>query len=150
MPECSLIYSLSLSLSLSLPLPPPLSLSPSLPLLSHTESVFQVAQYITSTPTLYTDCNNYIDACVIANNPCDYALTRLQQYYFMRREQQPVSLVVSVGTGIYSHAKMGDLPRIMSPGKQRTRSREAWHRLENFIILMKNSVSLEKVTYLFF
>ena len=62
----------------------------------------------------------------------------------MRREQQPVSLVVSVGTGIYSHEKMGDLPRIMSPGKQRARSKEEWHRLQNFIVLMKNAVSLEK------
>ena len=84
-----------------------------------------------------------MSASLIANNPTDYVLTRLQQFYYQRREQCPVSLVVSIGTGVYAHNKMGAFPRISS---LKFRSRSAYHRLQNFIVLLRNSVSYEDYT----
>ena len=134
-----------LSLCISYSLSPPLPLSPflSISLSSYTESVLSVAHYVSISPICINNNTDYVSASLIANNPTDYVLTRLQQFYYQRREQCPVSLVVSIGTGVYAHNKMGAFPRISS---LKFRSRSAYHRLQNFIVLLRNSVSYEDYT----
>ena len=66
-------------------------------------------------------------------------LTRLQYYYYQRKEQCPISLVVSVGTGVYSYDRGKELPVMMA---QRSKlSKETYNRLQNLLVLMKHSVS---------
>ena len=134
---CFLSVSPILCLLLSHSLPFSLSLS------SYTESVLSVAHYVSISPICINNNTDYVSASLIANNPTDYVLTRLQQFYYQRREQCPVSLVVSIGTGVYAHNKMGAFPRISS---LKFRSRSAYHRLQNFIVLLRNSVSYEDYT----
>lgn len=132
-----LLFSVSSSPILFLPLYLSLSLS------LYTESVLSVAHYVSISPICINNNTDYVSASLIANNPTDYVLTRLQQFYYQRREQCPVSLVVSIGTGVYAHNKMGAFPRISS---LKFRSRSAYHRLQNFIVLLRNSVSYEDYT----
>lgn len=106
--------------------------------LTITESVLTVANYVSISPISINNNTDYVSASLIANNPMDYALTRLQQFYYQRHEQCLVSVVVSLGTGIYVHSKMGSFPRISS---LKFRSRRAYHRLQNFVLLLRNSVS---------
>ncbi|XP_019856198.1 PREDICTED: 85/88 kDa calcium-independent phospholipase A2-like isoform X2 [Amphimedon queenslandica] len=101
------------------------------------ESVLTVAHYVSISPISVTNNTDYVSASLIANNPTDYALTRLQQFYYQRHEQCLVSVVVSLGTGIYVHSKMGSFPRISS---LKFRSRRAYHRLQNFVLLLRNSL----------
>ncbi|XP_019856199.1 PREDICTED: uncharacterized protein LOC109584779 isoform X3 [Amphimedon queenslandica] len=101
------------------------------------ESVLTVAHYVSISPISIANNTDYVSASLIANNPTDYALTRLQQFYYQRHEQCLVSVVVSLGTGIYVHSKMGSFPRISS---LKFRSRRAYHRLQNFVLLLRNSL----------
>ena len=45
---------------------------------SCTVPVWKVARYTSAAPVYFTECDNYVDGGVKANNPCDYALTMIQ------------------------------------------------------------------------
>ena len=94
-----------------------------------------------ATPTVYDEVDNFVDGSIMSNNPLDYALTRLQQHFFLRQEQLAVSMVISVGTGIYNGDKKEVDPMIQSPRRLKTISKESWHRMCNLSLLMKESVS---------
>jgi calcium-independent phospholipase A2 len=99
--------------------------------------VIDVARYTMMTPTVFSADGGYIDSCVMANNPCDYMMTRLQLHYFLRKEQCPVSMVVSVGTGMYTLRNVSDLPKDLLP---KSKTKQSLHHLQNLLILMKNSM----------
>lgn len=46
----------------------------------------------------------------MANNPCEYAISEITQFYHDRREKAPeFSIAVSVGTGYNPHVGVGDI-----------------------------------------
>ena len=44
------------------------------------EEVWKVARYTSAAPVLFKECDNYIDGGVVANNPCNFALTHIIQH----------------------------------------------------------------------
>ena len=104
------------------------------------ESVLKVASYVTATPRLFIECDNYVDASVVANNPCDYALTFLQHHSFLRQEQFPISLIVSIGTGVYTPDKLRGIDPPSPLTGIHKRPKESLQRIRNMSILMRNSV----------
>ena len=45
------------------------------------ELVWKVARYTTAGPTYFTECDNYVDGGVMANNPCMEAWLEISKYY---------------------------------------------------------------------
>ena len=54
----------------------------------------------------FKECDNYVDGGVLANNPCEYGMTRIQNHYRQMEKKLDISLVVSVGTGKYPATKV--------------------------------------------
>lgn len=71
--------------------------------------VWKVARYTSAAPVLFGECEDYVDGGVLANNPCERGLTKIQEYYRMRGEKLPISLVVSVGCGKAPVKKLGNI-----------------------------------------
>ena len=44
------------------------------------ELVWKVARYTSAAPFFFTECDNYVDGGVKANNPTHFALTEIQDY----------------------------------------------------------------------
>lgn len=107
---------------------------------SSQESVLKVASYVTATPRLFIECDNYVDASVVANNPSDYALTFLQHHSFLRQEQFPISLIVSIGTGVYTPDKLRGIDPPSPLTGIHKRPKESLQRIRNMSILMRNSL----------
>ena len=42
------------------------------------ELVWKVARYTSAAPIYFTECDSYVDGGLVANNPCNYALTKIQ------------------------------------------------------------------------
>ena len=42
------------------------------------DPVWKVARYTTAAPVYFTECDDYVDGGVLANNPCSDALTKIQ------------------------------------------------------------------------
>ena len=128
----------SLLFLLLLPPPPPLP-----PTLLPTELVWKVARYTSAAPMYFTEMDHYVDGGVMANNPCDYGLARIQHHFFLRQQRLPIALVVSIGTGVYpTEFGVMDLPSCLSPGRQwLTRPSLALQRVRNFVTLVKHAVS---------
>ena len=55
-----------------------------LPSLFHTPSpelVWKVARYTSAAPLYFSEMDHYVDGGVLANNPCEYALTAINNFY---------------------------------------------------------------------
>lgn len=103
--------------------------------ISYIESVFKVALSATATPSWFSSNANFFDGSIIANNPTDYALSYLQCHYYLLRQQFPVSLVVSLGAGIYNNNKV----RGMKPPSP-TKYKEKVDTMQKLTVIMKKSV----------
>lgn len=55
----------------------------------------------------FTECDNYVDGGVLANNPCVDGLTRIQGFYRERNIQFPIACMVSLGSGISPTQELG-------------------------------------------
>ncbi len=44
------------------------------------EHVWKVGRYTSAAPMYFKELDNYVDGGVVANNPCQYALTRIQRF----------------------------------------------------------------------
>ena len=84
-----------------------------------------------------------MDAGVLANNPCESGLTRIQQFYRRHDKKLPISLVVSIGTGTYLGEELGniDVRDFLFPGKHWLNIRD-WltSRAQNFLTLLTTAV----------
>lgn len=47
-----------------------------------------MARYTSAAPVFFRECDNYIDGGVVANNPCNFALTHIKQYLRNTKEEQ--------------------------------------------------------------
>ena len=58
----------------------------------------------------FTECDGkYIDGGVLANNPCEFAMTQINLYdQKMRLPPRHFALAVSIGTGIFPDQNLGD------------------------------------------
>jgi len=68
-----------------------------------------VARYTSAAPVLFGEADEYVDGGLLANNPSDSGLTRIQSHYRSRGEKLPISLVVSVGAGKYPARALGSV-----------------------------------------
>ena len=108
------------------------------------EPVWKVARYTSAAPVFFKEFENYVDGGVLANNPCDYGLTAIQNYYRQQGIDLPISLVVSVGTGIYPSEELGriDAQEFLFFGKHWFNVTDTLRkRTFNLIQLLSNAVS---------
>ena len=59
-----------------------------------------MARYTSAAPLYFTAKDGYLDGALLSDNPAEDALTTIQEFYHKRQLQLPVSLVVSLGTGV--------------------------------------------------
>ena len=71
------------------------------------ELAWKVARYTSANFLHFTEFEDYIDGGVLANNPSEEGLTVIQDHYHERGEKLPISLLVSVGTGINPSKEIG-------------------------------------------
>ena len=71
--------------------------------------VWKVARSTCAGPMLFSEFNNYVDGGVLCNNPTDQGVTAIQNYHWEKGEKLPISLVVSVGSGVYPEEKLGSV-----------------------------------------
>ena len=62
-----------------------------------TEPVWKVARYTSAA----TEFENYVDGGVLANNPCDEGLIKIQSHYRHLGVRILIPCVVSIGCGVY-------------------------------------------------
>lgn len=74
-----------------------------------TQLVWKVARYTSAAPAFFTEFENYVDGGVKANNPCSFALSKMETWHHGKGIKLPLSLVVSIGTGIYPVKQMGSV-----------------------------------------
>ena len=65
------------------------------------------ARCTSAAPILFSEHDNYVDGGILANNPSESGLTKIQNFYRDRGEKLPISLVVSVGGGKNPVIKLG-------------------------------------------
>ena len=68
-----------------------------------------MARYTSATPLFFSECDNYVDGGVICNNPTEYGLTAIQNFFRQQGKKLPIALVVSIGTGIYPDKELGSI-----------------------------------------
>ena len=84
---------------------------------THAGPVWKVARYTCAAPVLFGEADEYVDGGVLANNPSDSGLSRIQSYYRSRGEKLPLSLVVSVGSGKYPMQELGNVDFLFVGGQ---------------------------------
>ena len=91
----------------------------------------------------FSEFENYVDGGVLANNPSEVGLTEIQDFHLQRGEKLPISLVVSVGTGVYPVEKLGsiDAHQYLCMGKHWLKFKDSFNRLGNLMQLLSNAVS---------
>ena len=72
-----------------------------------TQPVWKVARYTSAGPMFFKEFENYVDGGVLANNPCNQGLSKIQKFHHDLHKKLPIALVVSVGTGIYPPDTLG-------------------------------------------
>ena len=68
--------------------------------LCYVEEVWKVARYTSAAPLYFSSKDGYLDGGLLADNPTEDALTAIQSFYRKRQMQIPISLVVSLGSGV--------------------------------------------------
>ena len=99
--------------------------------------VWKVARYTCAAPVLFGEADEYVDGGLLANNPSDSGLSRIQSYYRSRKEKLPLSLVVSVGCGKYPFQALGNVDFLFVGG-------QGWSSLagtSNLMALLSYAVS---------
>ena len=66
----------------------------------HVVPVWMAARATSAAPMYFLSFNGYVDGGVKANNPSEFAMSRIRDYHESRSMEQPhFSVAVSVGTG---------------------------------------------------
>ena len=105
-----------------------------------TELVWKVARYTSAAPLVFSELDNYVDGGVIANNPSEYGLMEIQNFHLQKGQKLPISLIVSVGSGVYPKERLGSInaheclfgPRIL----------KTVNMFGNLLQLLSNAVSV--------
>ena len=63
----------------------------------NSELVWRVGRYTSAAPVYFTECDNFVDGGLLANNPCSDALTRIQVYtYTVVYKLLYISIIINV------------------------------------------------------
>lgn len=62
--------------------------------------MWKVARYTSAAPLYFSSKDGYLDGGLLADNPTEDALTAIQSFYHKRQMQIPISLIVSLGSGV--------------------------------------------------
>jgi len=94
----------------------------------------------------FSEFENYVDGGVLANNPSEVGITEIQNFHWQKGQKLPISLVVSVGTGVYPVEKLGsiDARQVLYMGKHWFKE-NFFSRLGNLVQLLSNAVSYDCV-----
>lgn len=84
-------------------------LKPTTLYLTTTEHVWKVARYTSAAPMYFTECDNYVDGGVMANNPCIDGLNKIQSFYQERHIHYPIACMMSVGSGVFPPEDLGSV-----------------------------------------
>lgn len=84
----------------------------------------------------FSECDNYIDGGVICNNPTEYGLTTIQNFFRQQGKKLPIALVVSIGTGVYPAVELGSIDLFLGI-QTLTRIKQT---AQNLISLLGNAV----------
>ena len=90
---------------------------------------------------MFGESDGYVDGGVLANNPSESGLTKIQSYYRSRGEKLPISLVVSVGCGKYPRKELGSVD-VFSGAEAWLDVRNVRDRTTNFMSLLTYAVSI--------
>ena len=71
--------------------------------------VWKVGRYTSAAPTFFSECDNYVDGGVLANNPCEAGLAHLQEFYHTHGTRLAISCMVSCGTGVCPKKELGSI-----------------------------------------
>lgn len=71
--------------------------------------MWKVARFTSAAPVLFGEFDDYVDGGVLANNPSESGLSKIQDFHRRRGEKLPISLVVSIGSGKYPIKKLGSV-----------------------------------------
>ena len=106
------------------------------------ELIWKVARYTSAAPMFFSECDNYVDGGILANNPCLYALTEIQNFHLRKQQRLPISLVVSIGTGVYPKEVLGNIdPHEYLLGRRGFHVLQSLKSLGNLLQLFSNAVS---------
>ena len=109
------------------------------------EPVWKVAQYTSAAPMFFNEMDDYVDAGLLAQNPVDSGLSRIQKHYREQGLRLPVSIVVSVGSGRQPEMELGsiDARDFFFFGKHWFDFAEEsiMDKATNFVTLLTNAVS---------
>lgn len=92
----------------------------------------------------FTEFEDYVDGGVLANNPCEYGLTAIQNFHREVHVDLPIAMVVSIGTGVYPSEEIGriDAQEFLFFGKHWFNfSDNLKSRTQNLLSLLTNAVS---------
>ena len=105
--------------------------------------VWKVARYTTAAPIFFSEFEDYVDGGVLANNPCEHGLTKIQDFHREKQVNLPIALVVSIGTGIYPPEELGriDAQEFLFFGKHWFKLSDIKNRALNLIALLSSAVS---------
>ena len=105
------------------------------------EPIWKVARYTSAAPMYFTECDNYVDGGVLANNPSESALAAIQKFYRERDSRLPIACVVSVGSGKDPAENLGsvDAHEILHFGLMKVR--DMFRRVHNLVELLTSAVS---------
>ena len=76
---------------------------------TYVELIWKIGRYTSAAPMYFTECDNYVDGGVLANNPCMHGLAKIQSVHRERNKPFPVACMVSVGSGIYPSQELGSV-----------------------------------------
>lgn len=106
--------------------------------------VWKVARYTSAAPVFFDELDDYVDGGILSNNPSASGLTVIQQTYRQIKQKLPISLVVSVGTGLMPEDEIGrtDAHQFLFFGKHWFKFEDRFpSRISNLVTLLGNAVS---------
>jgi calcium-independent phospholipase A2 len=72
--------------------------------------VWMVARATAAAPQVFTSFQGYVDGGVKANNPCEFAISEIREYYSKHHSPLPYfPIIVSIGTGVVPSQKLHNL-----------------------------------------
>ena len=102
---------------------------------SYADPAWQAARATTAAPVFFTEMEGFIDGGVLANNPSEAALVKINDFFEQRKEKLPISLVVSLGSGVCPEKELGTADVIYNPFAK------PWERISNLLSILVTAVS---------
>ena len=110
-------------------------------LYSYIEDAWKVGRYTSAAPFYFTEVDDYIDGGILANNPCEDALTVIQEFYRSKGQKLPISLVVSIGSGMNPPKELGTVDVQTSFHLKKMLTFETWRTWMDFLEVLESAVS---------